>query len=370
MKVLFTTNVPSPYRVDFFNELGKLCELTVLFETKSAKNRSAVWKTEAYENFRAVFMKGVRVGEAEAFCPEILKYLSPEAYDVIVIGFYSSPTGMLAIEYMRIRKIPFWLSSDGGIIKEDSSLAYKVKKHFICAASGWLSTGAGTNSYLEHYGADAERICVYPFTSVRKKDILPQPLTDMEKRKIREKLHMPEQKIILSVGQFIYRKGYDVLLDACEELPGEIGVYLVGGEPTEAYLRLQKEKKLTHVHFVGFQKKQELADYYRAADLFVLPTREDIWGLVINEAMSYGLPVVTTKKCVAGLELVQEGKNGYLVEADDSAMLHRKMLMALELRGVESLRQVREYTVENMAWVHMRYFIEGLAGAEHTNGSI
>ena len=370
MKVLFTTNVPSPYRVDFFNELGKLCELTVLFETKSAKSRSEAWEPEIYENFRAVFMKGIRVGEAEAFCPEILNYLSSREYDVIVIGFYSSPTGMLAIEYMRIRKISFWLSSDGGMEKEDSRLAYKIKKHLIRAASGWLSTGAVTSSYLEHYGADAERICVYPFTSVRKKDILSHPLTELEKGKIREKLHMPEQKIILSVGQFIYRKGYDLLLDACEGLPEEIGVYLVGGEPTEEYLKLQREKKLTHVHFVGFQKKQELADYYQAADLFVLPTREDIWGLVINEAMSYGLPIVTTKRCVAGMEMVQEGKNGYLVEAEDSGMLHHKMLMALELHGEESLRRAREHTIENMAWAHMRYFIEGLEGAKHTNGSI
>lgn len=44
--------------------------------------------------------------------------------------------------------------------------------------------------------------------------------------------------------------------------------------------------------------------YYKAADLFVLPTREDIWGLVINEAMAYGLPIITTDKCVAGVQLL------------------------------------------------------------------
>ena len=53
-----------------------------------------------------------------------------------------------------------------------------------------------------------------------------------------------------------------------------------------------------------------------ASDLFVLPTREDIWGLVINEAMSFGLPIITTRKCIAGTELITDGENGYLLEAD------------------------------------------------------
>lgn len=63
---------------------------------------------------------------------------------------------------------------------------------------------------------------------------------------------------------------------------------MVGGEPTEDYLQMRASLGLDNVHFVGFQKKEALSRYYRAADLFVLPTREDIWGLVINEAMAYG----------------------------------------------------------------------------------
>lgn len=96
MKVLFLTNVPSPYRVDFFNALGKMCELTVLFETQSAKSRDTAWVADSVDSFQAVYLKGIRIGEAEAFSVDVLRYLSNKKYDIIVVGMYSSPTGMLA----------------------------------------------------------------------------------------------------------------------------------------------------------------------------------------------------------------------------------------------------------------------------------
>ena len=68
-------------------------------------------------------------------------------------------------------------------------------------------------------------------------------------------------------------------------------------------------------------QKKELFEYYHAVDLFVLPTREDIWGLVINEAMACGLPVVSTNRCIAAMELIEDGKNGFVVPVDDPQKL-------------------------------------------------
>ena len=148
MKVLFLTNIPSPYRVDFFNELGRLCDLTVLFEAKGAKSRNADWVADSITDFKAVFLDGVRVGDAEAFCPSVIKYLSKKKYGHIVVGMYSSPTGMLAVEYMRLKKIPFILSTDGGVKKNDKGFKYRMKAHFISAADAWLSTGKTAKEYL------------------------------------------------------------------------------------------------------------------------------------------------------------------------------------------------------------------------------
>lgn len=353
---MFTTNIPSPYRVDFFNELGKYCDLTVLFESHFAKDRDVAWTTDKIQNFTPVYLKGKRVGTAEAICPGVIKYLSKKKYDVIVVGFFSSPTGMMEIEYMRMRQIPFVLSSDGGLIKNDAGIRHKIKQHFIGAANAWLSTGMTTTKYLTYYGADPQRVYVYPFTSVKEKDILRHPLTVGEKQVYRDLLNMTEEKIVLSVGQFIYRKGYDILLKACKELDASTGVYIVGGKPSDEYLQLKEKFGLTHVHFVSFLTKDKLADYYRAADLFVLPTREDIWGLVVNEAMAYGLPVITTDKCIAGLEMVMDGLNGWIVPVDNADELSYAIRKPLTLDVNMVIETARRYSIEKMAERHIEVF--------------
>lgn len=361
MRVLFQTNIPSPYRVDFFNELGKYCDLTVLFESHSAKDRDAAWTADRMKNFTPIYLKGKRVGTAEAICPNIIKYLSKKKYDVIVIGFFSSPTGMVAVEYMRIKHIPFVLSSDGGMVKDDAGTRQKIKQHFIGAASAWLSTGKTTTEYFTYYGADPKRVYLYPFTSVKQEDILERPLTRDEKQKYRKLLGMKEKKIVLSVGQFIHRKGYDILLKACKDLDNSVGVYIVGGKPTEEYLKLKQELNLYHVHFVDFMTKGKLANYYKAADMFVLPTREDIWGLVVNEAMAYGLPVITTDKCVAGIEMVKGGVNGLIVPTGNVEVLVDAIKTALMQNMSDSIKTAKEYSIEKMASVHMEVFHQLLA---------
>ena len=63
------------------------------------------------------------------------------------------------------------------------------------------------------------------------------------------------------------------------------------------------------MHFIAFQEKEMLEKYYIAADVFILLTRGDVWGLSINEAMANALPVITTDRCIAGIELVEQNGN-------------------------------------------------------------
>lgn len=359
MKVLFLTNIPSPYRVDFFNELGKQCELSVTFEGKKATDRNDLWMPNDVRcNFRAIFLNGIRTKEDQFFCPSIINVLQ-ERYDHIIVGGYSTPTSMLAIEYMRFKHIKFWIEADGGLIGKDSSIKYAIKRHFISSANGWLSSGNATKDYLVHYGARPVSVQWYPFTSVRKDEILTEPMDFQQKKLMREKLGMQvNQKIILSVGQFIFRKGFDVLLKAIPQCSKEYIFYIVGEEPTEEYLQLKKHLGLENVFFAGFKKKEKLRQYYQAADLFVLPTREDIWGLVVNEAMANGLPVITTDKCIAGIELVKNGENGYIVPVDNVEMLSVKINEILsnsilcENMAWSSLKIIKNYTIEAMARRH------------------
>ena len=350
MKVLFLANIPSPYRVDFFNELGKLCELTVTYEGQTAIDRNSAWGHAESLHYEEVYLKGIRTGSDNFLCPGVISVIR-RGWDRIIVGGYSTPTSMLAIEYMRLFRIKFCIQADGGFIKNDTGMKYRIKRHFISAGTWWLSTGRVTTDYLVHYGADRERCYEYPFTSVCNKDLLLNSTLkeriniDAEadgnfissKREQKKLLGIKEERMILSVGRFSfntwYRKGYDVLLKAAEGLrasnkaneDASIGIYIVGDEPTEEFLNWKERENLSNVHFIGFKGKEELSQYYRAADLFVLMTREDVWGLVINEAMAMGLPIITTNMCGAGLELVRKNENGFIIPVNDAEALVEKI---------------------------------------------
>ena len=358
-KVLYITNIPSPYRVEFFNELSQYCELTVAFEMGAAKDRDKSWKSAEDYRFRAVFMKAIYKKTEGAFCPEVIRLINDYRKDVIVVGGYSTPTGMYSISYMKLLHIPFLLNCDGGIIKEDSAIKKGIKRFFIGAASGWLSTGKASDQYLIHYGAKLEKIYHYSFTSIKKTEIT--CVSQEEKKSFRRRLGIVEGRMVLFVGSFIHRKGVDILLKACKNLENT-AVVLVGGDNMSPYEEILRDGTKCTIYAVGFKTKEEVKKYYQAADVFVLPTREDIWGLVINEAMAHSLPVITTLKCVAGLELVRDGLNGYLVEPEDYSELNKRIKEVLqddELRmkmSEKSRERIEWYTIENMTREHVKLF--------------
>lgn len=363
-RVLFLTNYPSPYRVRFFDELGKRMDVTVLFADRieDKKHRNSNWYVPSQGSFHEVQLKKTFSVKSNSLCLEVTKWLKKD-FDHIVVCGYSNPTVILAMFYMRLKKIPFWMEVDGGLIRQDSGWKHKLKSMLVGCPDKWLSSGAYTTKYLVHYGAKAEAVFEYPFTSLTEADLQPAVAEPEEKAALRRELGIEETHCLLAIGQFIHRKGFDVLLKAAAELPKSAGIYIVGGEPTEEYIALRRELGLDNVHFLGFQSKDALVKYYKAADVFVLPTREDIWGLVINEAMAYGLPVITTDRCVAGLELVEDGVNGYIVPVRSVEALAEKMALILKAdlsaMGRASLEKVRPYTIENMAKVHEDIFENG-----------
>jgi len=365
MKILFLTNVPSPYRMDFFDELGTLSDLTVLFDRKSVSYREENWMKLKPNNFKAVFLKGIETKNIKISW-EIFKYINNKSFDLIIVGGYSTLNGLLAIMYMKLKKIPFILNSDGGMVKNEKRINFLIKKYFISSASAWLSTGKITNKYLVHYGAKMDDIYIYPFTSIKENELMQKILSRKEKKQYKNSLGMKEEIIILSVGRFIPSKGYDLLLKAFPSVKGNTALYIVGGKATEEYINLKNELELDNVNFIDFLSKEDLAKYYMAADLFVLPTRSDIWGLVINEAMAKGLPIITTDKCVAGVEMISNSENGFLVKNNNIDSLSEKINIVLEKdymqMGNKSLEIISNYTIESMAKIHIEIFEKILKG--------
>ena len=359
MKVLYLTNLSSPYRVDFFNLLNKYCDLTVLFERKIAGNRNDEWYNNTFD-FNGIFLKSRNIGNEASISFEVIKYLK-QKYDLIILGGYSTPTAMIASMYMKVHKISYVLNADGGFINYDEGKVIKfIKTFFISSAKYWLSSGKETNKYLIYYGAKKNRIYDYPFTSLKAIDILNEPVLKTEKEKLKSEFGVPYNKVMLSIGQFIPRKGFDWMIESYRDLNRDIGIYIIGGKPTKEYLNLKRKYKMDNLHFIDFQDKEVIKKWYQLADIFVLPTREDIWGLVVNEAMAQGLPVITTDKCIAGLELIDNGENGYIVKCEIEKELFNitnKIINVNEIQyeklSISAIQSIKNSTIENMVEKHL-----------------
>lgn len=361
MKVFFLANIPSPYRVDFFNELGKYCDLTVFFERQNALGRE--WSRKKDLNYKSIFLNGIKIGEDNSLCLDIIKYIKKDMFDIFIVGGYGTCTGMLAIQLLKIKKIKFILNCDGGMKQNCGYLKDLIKRYFISAATYYLSPASVTDNYLLEYGAKKENIYRYSFTSLLEKEISKNLIIDTEKNSLKNELGIIEEKIIICVGRIIPLKGYSVLLKAVARLRAKnVGIYIIGGPPT---LELEKEIKnldLSNIHFINFVNKDTLFKYYKCANIFTFTTHGDVWGLVVNEAMANGLPIISSDKAVAALQLVKENVNGYIFNDNDHVQLAKylKILLEDEIKqkefGINSLNIIKNYSIENMANEHISFF--------------
>ena len=355
MKILYITNLPSPYVVDYLNELGKLCQLTAVFECSKSTERDESWQDYKFNHFEGHILNGIRCGVDQAISLGVIKYLRKNVYDGIIIANMCTPTGILATTYMKMRGIPFILESEGGMAKDGKGIKEKIKKIVLSGAALYFSTGYVGDEYFVAYGAPRDRIARFPFTTLYNDEILKETVRTEERKALKTELGCKSDFLILTIGRFIHCKGMDILMKACRDLPFLCDIYFVGGEPTEEYKQLQNEYELNNLHFISFANKETIKNYYKAADVFVLATRGDTWGLVVPEAMSVGVPVISTDACVAALCLVKDGENGFVIPSEDSDALRRRLI---ELHADQALRQhmsrkniekMQGYSLETMA---------------------
>lgn len=354
--VLFISNVPSPYNVEYLNELGKLRLVTAVFERGFSSERDTSWKKLNVRHFECIILRGIHTAVDASLSFGVIRQIHRHRKNHIIIGNPATPTGILAILFCKACGIPFILQSEGGIAKDGKGFKEKIKYFLMHDACLYLS-GMRKNEYFLAYGASPDRIKQYPFASLYQKDLLTLVPTLEEKLTLRKDLGFDALHMVLYVGRFVHGKGVDLLLRACVDLPKGTILVAVGGQPSEEYKDLQQQLKLSGVFYVDHTEMQTLKKYYMAADIFVLPTRGDTWGLVVNEAMSNGLGVITTDACVAGLNLIENGVNGYVIPSEDFHALHNVLCNVLEEAGhaaqlgKSALETIQDYSYENMAAV-------------------
>jgi glycosyltransferase involved in cell wall biosynthesis len=164
----------------------------------------------------------------------------------------------------------------------------------------------------------------------------------------------------LYVGRLNAGKGLTDLFSAFGRLQAqsqsETSLLIVGDGPEEGPLRNQASvDQLQNVVFTGFQQKSTLPKFYAASDVFTFPTLGDPYGLVVDEAMACGLPVIATTSAGEIRDRIEDGLNGFLIPARDSTVLSERMRVfvqnpeAISRMGRESFARISHRTLEQWA---------------------
>jgi glycosyltransferase involved in cell wall biosynthesis len=351
-KVLFITIVPSPYQRDLFGALHAREDVELSVCYMEAGSPDSPWPKKDLRTFERI-MPGfwMPFGAARAH----LNWRLPAVTDdhIVVLSSFTSVTGQWLMRgALRRKRWLFW----GERLRVNSGIKEYIQRRLaapIARAAGIVGIGRAAEEdyqrrfpHLPHFSIPYH--CdLTAFFNVRRCLRANAPVT------------------FFFCGQMIERKGVDLLLRAFDQLVMkgvDAQLLLVGREADlPKFLAAVNPATRSRVRYEGFQPPERLPEYFGRSDVFVLPSRHDGWGVVINQALAAGLPIITSDAVGAGLDLVEGGINGLRVAANDVAALYRSMeTFALNPEivrewGEGSRRRARSLTPEAGAekWAHV-----------------
>jgi len=307
------TEIPAPYRIPLFNALADRVDLTVLFLRERNPDRPyGLHAGEMRFGWRVLPGFDVTLGGRWLVANGGLAR-GLRGADAVLLGGWNQPAFWQALAWCRIHRVPavIWVESTGR--DRRSGRLDMVKRPLLRSAHAFVVPGSASRSYLESLGVPPGRIAVAPNA------VDPQVFG----RAARTRADGPVR--LVAVGRLAHEKGIDTLLEASRDLPVEVVV--AGTGPEEAALRRMAGPNVT---FLGNVERDELAAVYADADVAVMPSRSDPWGMVLNEAALAGLPLVSTTAAGAAWELIEDGVNGFRVAADDPAALRDALLRLVD----------------------------------------
>lgn len=327
-RVLLLHNFLSPYRIPLFTELATRFDLDVwiLGDIRSVR----AWPAEARDAaFRYRVLPHATIPLGSAYNVILLNYTLPVAlarhgHDVIICCAWDTPATFYTSLHARLTGTPFVLWS-GSTAAEDTRLRRLTKplvRGLVQSADAWLAYGTRAKEYLVSLGAKGEQTFL-TYNAVDTEAFAERSrVAATDHDVLREQLRIRTSRVILYCGNLLDLKGVNELLESFAlyaQVDPDVTLLLVGSGRDEArYREWVRDRDLAgRVVFAGFAPRDDMPRYYALGDLLVLPSRSEIWGLVINEALACGLPVVATSICGAAADLIQEGVNGYIVPPRD-----------------------------------------------------
>jgi len=311
----FVTVMPSPYTQDLFTAMhrdGRIRPRVYYLEMAAPDTRWGNVPLAEYERVLPGFWLPFLAGRVH-FNRGAIRAIAADRPDVVVVGGYMTFTTQVVMRWLHKKRIPwiFWGEMPGmrqrhGFGAALRSIAQRPVSRWPNGIAAIGSRAAAAYRQMTHARCPVANI---PYCCDMK------PFFDIR----RERREDSADLRFLYCGQLIYRKGVDLLVEAfCESarfFPG-IVLTLVGDGPLRGDLESQIPASLRNrIRFAGFRPVADLPRFFAETDVFVLPSRHDGWGVVVNQAIAAGLPVICSDAVGAGADLVADGVNGRVIPA-------------------------------------------------------
>jgi len=336
-KIAILHNIISPHVIPLFEKLGrqKDIEVKIFFCSESETNR--IWRTDVEKKFNYKILPKFAIefrGE-DLFTyfinPTVLFELIKYNPDIVITAGWDIFAYQIAFFYAKIfrKKFVLWSGSTKYEPSWRRALSMPLVKLIVAGSDAYIAYGTRAREYLISLGAEPEKISIsYNTTDI---NFFENEVDKWRKQKIKIKkeLGINTSKVVLYVGQLIERKGVRYLIEAFGRLKRDlkdVSLLIVGYGPQESELKeLVKKRKISDIIFTGGAEWRKTPKYYAISDIFVLPSLEEVWGLVINEAMTSRMPIITTDKVGASVDLVKNGENGYVIKSGNIDELYKVM---------------------------------------------
>jgi glycosyltransferase involved in cell wall biosynthesis len=364
-RVVIVTEIIAPYRIPVFNALAQHhgIDLHVIFlaENDRTQRQWLVYKDEIRFPYEVLPSWRRRVGRHCFLLNRGAKAaLQRAAPDFIVCGGYNYVAAWQSMSWARQNGVPFslWAESTSKDLRAGHAWTELLKAKFLRRCDSFVVPGKSSGEYLETYGVAEEKIFVAPNAVDTQLFARQASVIRRDAATHRQALGLPD-RFFLFAGRLEREKGIFDLLRAYDalspELQREIGLVFVGdGVERSALLKRAAAINPGSIQLVGFAQRERLAAYYALADIFVFPTHTDPWGLVVNEAMACGLPVISSNAAGCVADLVESGWNGRVVSAGDVTQLSSAMdelardAKLRSIMGQRSRERIAQYSPE--AW--------------------
>jgi len=348
-------NMPSFHQDDLFTSLAASSEveLRVVFAKElSADRKQLGWNAGARQYRHRTLRSPHALLEAANLARRERHRLH------IVNGIWAEPAFASALTALNLMGSRFVIHSEGlNNPQRRSAAGRRLRATF----GQWIARSAAGILAISHFAADFYRELgcpgerVYPFGYFR---ALP------DSTKLTGETANAAQTEMIFVGQLIHRKGVDLLLDALRPLFAEyagLHLTLIGDGDQRAALAAQAAAAgiQGRIAFTGAMPAEQVQSHIAAADLLVLPSRWDGWGMVINEALAVGVPVIASNACGAS-DLIRHAVSGYVFSSEDVQALRDCLRRFCNQSDEErrAMRRLARVTGESLAAdIAARYLI-------------